>query len=291
MRRALLSSGAGSVLVMGAVLLAACTNPPKPPAGPPPGAGSVLRFFGTGSGGIDRVEIPLNGSTKANVGAGDFTIELWIKGTTAENSASGCGTGNDAWIGGNIVVDRDTYNAGDRGDFGISLFDGQVGFGASSGGAGATVCGSRNVLDGSWHHVAVTRDASSGALRIFVDGQPDGTVGSSPATGDISYRVGRSTPYRADPLLVIGAEKHDAGSAYPSFSGWVDDLRLSSGLRYTGTFNRPGAPLDADAATLALYRFDEGAGTTAGDEGGTSPGTLKVGGPDNGPRWEAGHPG
>lgn len=62
----------------------------------------------------------------------------------------------------------------------------------------------------------------------------------------------------ADPTRVFGAEKHDAGSAYPSFDGWLDDVRISTGVRYTAPFARPGAPLVIDATTADLYRFDEG---------------------------------
>ena len=44
----------------------------------------------------------------------------------------------------------------------------------------------------------------------------------------------------SDPFLVIGAEKHDAGSLYPSYRGWIDEVRLSTVRRYTGSgFTRP----------------------------------------------------
>ena len=89
----------------------------------------------------------------------------------------------------------------------------------------------------------------------------------------------------ADPTRVFGAEKHDAGSAYPSFDGWLDDVRISTGVRYSAPLARPGAPLVIDATTAALYRFDEGAGTFVGDAGGTSPGSRQVGGPNSGQQW------
>ena len=89
-----------------------------------------------------------------------------------------CSTANDAWINGHVVIDRDVYGGGDRGDFGISLLDGRVVFGASKGSAGATICGATNVLDGAWHHVAVTRRASDGRMQLWVDGALDGGNGS-----------------------------------------------------------------------------------------------------------------
>jgi hypothetical protein len=235
---------------------------------------------------VDRVKIPLNGGTKANIGAGDFTVEVWLLGSLGDNGAgNSCGTGEAAWISGNIFIDRDVYGGGDLGDYGLSLYDGRVAFGATRDDSGSTICGTANVLDGAWHHIAVTRRASDGRLQLYVDGQLDAQAATSGATGDMSYRVGRGTRYPDDPYLVLAAEKHDAGSGFPSFNGYLDELRLSTTLRYDGAFNRPTGPFAADADTAALYHFDEGTGTTLGDTIGTSNGQLNVGGNDNGPQW------
>jgi hypothetical protein len=268
------------------------TTAPATTTTQPAPTGSSLRFFGTGSGQVDRVKIPLNGNTKANIGAGDFTIEVWIRGNESDNDPAGsCGTGEAAWITGNIFIDRDVFNSGDFGDFGLSLYDGRVAFGATRDSSGATICGSRNVLDGTWHHVAVTRQASNGRLQLYVDGQLDAEAASTGATGDISYRVGRGTQYPdSDPFLVLAAEKHDAGSGFPSFNGSLDELRLSTTIRYNGNFTRPAGPFTPDANTAALYHFNEGTGTTLGDEIGTSNGQLNVGGGDNGPQWTTDSP-
>jgi hypothetical protein len=251
-----------------------------------------LRFFGTGSDQVDRVKIPLNGNTRANIGAGDFTIEVWLRGNQADNEPAGsCGTNEAAWITGNIFIDRDVFNSGDFGDFGLSLYDGIVAFGATRGSSGSTICGGSDVLDGAWHHIAVTRQASNGRLQLYVDGRLDAQAATSGATGDISYRVGRGTNYPdSDPFLVLAAEKHDAGSGFPSFNGFLDELRLSTTIRYNGNFTRPTGPFTPDADTAALYHFDEGAGTTLGDQIGTSNGQLNVGGDDNGPQWTTDDP-
>jgi hypothetical protein len=273
------------------------TEAPAPTSGTtaattaPAPTGSSLRFFGTGSDQVDRVKIPLDGGTRANVGATDFTIEVWLRGNVADNEPAGsCGTNEAAWITGNIFIDRDVYNQGDYGDFGLSLYDGRVAFGATRDRDGSTICGSTNVLDGAWHHVAVTRRASDGRLQLYVDGRLDAEAATSGATGDISYRVGRGSSYPDDPFLVLAAEKHDAGSGFPSFNGYLDELRLSTTLRYDGAFDRPAGPFTPDADTAALYHFDEAGGTTLGDAVGTSPGQLNVGGDDNGPQWVADAP-
>ncbi|MCS6856070.1 MAG: LamG domain-containing protein, partial [Elioraea sp.] len=164
--------------------------------------------------------------------------------------------------------------------------NGRVVFGVAKGESGATVCGQREVTDGDWHHIAVTREAASGRIRLFVDGRLDGEA-LGPA-GDVSYRLGRATGYANDLFLVFGAEKHDYDPAtYPSFRGWLDEVRLSTVIRYSADFERPRAPFQPDAETAALWHFDEGAGELTADSapGGASPGRLKVGGPNNGPQW------
>ena len=256
--------------------------PPVPPGG------SSLRFFGTGSGDVDRVKIAIDDPPRpADVG-GAFTLEFWMK-TAAGNTSGNCVAGGDGWINGNIIVDRDVFGAGDAGDYGLSLFGsgGRLAFGVAVGGSGNTICGSRNVADGAWHHIAATR-AADGALALFVDGALDAS-GSGPA-GDIAYTDDRTTSWPdSDPFLVLGAEKHDAGAAYPSYHGWLDELRLSTVVRYAGAFTRPSAPFATDAATAGLWHFDEGNGGTvfdsSGAAGGPSDGERRVGGASNGPQW------
>lgn len=253
-----------------------------------------LRFYGHGDDDLDRVKIALSGSRPVNMGATDFTIEFWMKASAAENTSGSCQTAsNDTWINGNTIIDRDIYGNGDHGDYGISLYGGRIAFGVDNGSNKQTRCGSTNVADGQWHHIAVTRRFSDGYMQIYVDGQLD-AQGSGPS-GNISYRIGRSTNYPdSDPFIVIGAEKHDVGPNYPSFSGFLDELRFSTTLRYTSAFTAPTSPFSPDAQTVGLYHFDEGTGNTVGDSsgaaGGPSTGTRKYGGSPAGPVWSTDTP-
>jgi hypothetical protein len=276
------------------MLTAMPTLTATPTATTPPGApGSSVRFYGSGRDAIDRITIRIDGPARpADVGATDFTIEFWLRAEADANTGSATCNANDGWITGNVVFDRDIYFAGDYGDFGIALNSGAVAFGLSVGSNGATLCGSRVVTDSQWHHVAVTR-RTTGAMALFVDGQPDGST--TGASGDASYRDGRAVggnPW--DPYIVLGAEKHDAGAAYPSFNGWMDELRISNTVRYTAAFSPPAAPFTPDDNTMALYHFDEGTGTTitdvAGATGGPSNGELRVGGSPAGPVWSGERP-
>jgi len=268
----------------------------------PAPAQTSLRFFGSGVGDIDRVKIPIDDpltalpGPPADVGATDLTIEFWLRGSIAENPAPFSGQGpSNHWITGNIVVDRDRY-AQPR-NYGVSLGAGRVQFGVmGEAGDAWTIASAGSVLDLAWHHIALGRRASDGWMWLWVDGalaaQADGP------DGDISY-PDDGVPgdfcggpcLGSDPFIVLGAEKHDAGPAYPSFSGWLDELRISTSLRYTGSFAPPTAPFATDASTAALWHCDEGAGTalldSSGAPGGPSDGFLSVGGSPVGPVWSS----
>ncbi|MFN3874662.1 MAG: LamG domain-containing protein [Flavobacteriales bacterium] len=267
-----------------------------------------IRFFGNGVNAPDqdRVKIPIDDPATnlpgppADVGATDFTIECWVKGLLADNTAPliACGANVD-WILGNILFDRDRYNAGRK--FGISFGAGRPVFGVTGvAGDDRTICGGATILDGQWHHLAVQRRRSDGWLWLYVDGvlqsQADGP------NGDISY-PDNGVPgnycggpcVNSDPFIVLGAEKHDAGAAYPSFNGFLDELRISTVLRDSGpSFPVPAQPFSPDAQTAALYHFDEGGGTLVNDvsgaPGGPSNGFLNVGGSPPGPQWSSDTP-
>ncbi len=264
-------------------------------------AGS-LRFFGTGAQGlerdVDRVKIRIDPPTAADLGGSDFSIDFWLKAQAADNTGSlSCGS-NDGWITGNVVIDRDIYGPGP--DYGLAL--GQrpggglrIGFGASdASGNGTTLCSTSNVGDGNWHHIAIQRRLSDGRIWLFVDGALEAT-GLGPS-GSLAYPDGRATSYPdSDPFLVLGAEKHDAGIAYPSFVGSLGELRLSTILRYPTSlslgpaFLRPASPQASDAHTAALYRFFEGAGTSVHSSVGSSnlTGNVRFNSAGTRPQWQA----
>lgn len=235
---------------------------------------SALEFGGSGvaTPTLDRVAVPLVAGN--NLGGAAFTLEFFLKAAPGSNSLGPlCSSAADAWIEGHIVLDRDVYGPGDYGDFGASLMQGRIAFGLAQGSSGLTLCGSSDLRDGQWHHVALVRD-TAGMLRLFVDGTLEGSaMGPS---GDVSYRLGRVTPWPWDPFLVIGAEKHDAGPSYPSFAGRLAALRLSSVARYGAPFTPPSAPFAPDPATVGLYDFDEPAGSVVRDRALVQDGERRV---------------
>ncbi len=267
-----------------------------------------LRFFGNGVDDIDRVKIQIDDPSNnlpgppADIGATDFTIEFWVRGYLSENPTAPvlCGA-NEDWILGNIIFDRDRFSQGRK--FGISIAGGRVVFGVTNGSLQArTICGTTNVLDGEWHHIAVQRRRSDGSMWLYVDGRleaqadgPDGDI-SYPDNGVPCGTCCNGNPCDfSDPYIVLGAEKHDYDrNNYPSFSGWMDELRLSTVLRYSTNFTLPSSPFVSDSSTAALYHFDEGNGNdvldSSGASGGPSHGVRRFGGNPAGPLWSVQSP-
>lgn len=160
---------------------------------------------------------------------GDFTVEAWVR---RENAAAG----EEA-----ITCKRDSGGDG--------WFLGTQG-GALRWDDGAnTLDGGALPPDGLWHHVALTRAAGTGSTALWLDG--------ALVTSGL-----RSAPLGTAAALGLGA--CDDGSA--GWIGGLDDLRVSSALRYVATF-LPEAPLSAVGATVALWSLEEGAGTVVHDEG------------------------
>ncbi|REJ76700.1 MAG: hypothetical protein DWQ30_17410 [Acidobacteria bacterium] len=271
----------------------------------------ALRFHGTGvgpPGQQDRILLPVDdnqpgtgGNTPIDVGDGDFTIEWWMRGRLEDNQSTGLGGDVESfdysWIDGNILLDRDVW-CGTARAFGVSIRGGRVAFGTDTGDGGGdfsnTIEGSELVLDDTWHHVAVVRDASDGRKRIYVDGQLDFT--SSPTSfEDLSYPdagvpvtgncgTGQLTPYGW--YLVVAAEKHDAGPAYPSYAGYFDELRLWSTARSASqiaqTWDRLVEP--SSPGLVGMYRLEEGSGVVVSDGSvaGSPDGDLRAGVAGNG---------
>jgi len=278
----------------------------------------ALRFYGTGSeppGQQDRILLAVDdnvpgteGNTPIDIGAGSFTLEWWMRGELADNNTANTGGDVEAfdysWIEGNIILDRDIWCGSERA-YGVSLRGGFVSFGTGSGDLAPidpanTIEGNVDVLDGQWHHVAVVRDIVTGTKHIYVDTQLDFSSSTGISFTDLSYpdegipvtpgncEPGQITPYGW--YLVVAAEKHDAGSAYPSFNGFIDQLRiwdkaLSAG-EIASTHDRLVTPTSQGLA--ATYRFEEGSGTEVFDSSaaGSPVGDLRNGSAGNG-EWVA----
>jgi len=203
------------------------------------------------------VSIPIAGHA-ANVGAGDFTIEMWLKAEPDSLLAwGGCRAGlreGTSWLAGHVVLDRSQTSTASF--IGLSLFGDAVAFGVGDedyveGG----VCEPAYFNSGEWHHLAAVREGTT--LRVFVDGTSTRALEDYQA-GDLSYQ-GTDTPEAA---AILGGWK--SRNTVAPWTGWIDDLRISTVARYPAS-PRPDGPLEADADTALLYHFDTIQGTTVID--------------------------
>jgi hypothetical protein len=171
--------------------------------------------FGTASAFIANPDWPrirtLN-NTGLHPGAGDFTLEGWIRldvagaGLTRVFSNYAVeGSANTA-----IAVTVSTTNR----------LQGTV---SIEGGSTVGSVQSAVLSDDTWYFVSFVR--SSGDICLYVDGVATGAVSSAPG----ALRAA------ADTLVVGGA----ANFSFPLY-GWADDIRYTVGVaRYTGNFTPP----------------------------------------------------
>ena len=163
-----------------------------------------------------------------------FSSSFWIKTTQ-----TGCGTGQ--WYQGCGIIDARTSGN----DFGVALLGNSIGFGLGSG--DVTAVSYKAINDGTWHHVAVTWDAITGAMKVFIDGNLDGS-----ATGPTAARNTATTIY-------IGK-----GANYTGLNGALDEIRLYNGVltqaQVTASMGETPAAL---VPTLVVTRVMGGESSTA----------------------------
>lgn len=121
------------------------------------------------------------------------------------------------------------------------------------------VAWNETLMDGVLHHVAGTFDGTQAAL--FVDGVKQGFADGAPEASPT-------------PTLRFGCD-----ASAQAYEGLLDDVRLSSVVRYTDDFEPTPAAFAADADTVLLFAFDEGEGEETVDAvGGVVAGVY-------GPEW------
>ncbi len=113
--------------------------------------------------------LSLDGSNYASIPRlvqDDFTLEAWIKTATSR-------VGNSAFYA-YPVFDADIIGSGDNDDFLAGVMNDRFVFGV--GNPDTTVEGITAVTTDAWVHVALTRQAATGQLRVIVNGALDGTA-------------------------------------------------------------------------------------------------------------------
>jgi hypothetical protein len=155
----------------------------------------------------------------------NFTVAMWVKTTDTTGTAGG------QWWSGKGLVDGEVGGGG--ADWGTAILNGKFVLGVGSAGGDTTIASSVNINDGTWHHVAATRNNFSGAMAVYVDGVLRGS-GTGP-TGS------RTWP----PNLRIGSLQ--TGNNF--LNGTLDDVRLYDRILTT---NEIAALIAPPAAPIGL---------------------------------------
>jgi hypothetical protein len=114
----------------------------------------------------------------------DFTVTMWVKTTDT------AGTADAQWWSGKGLVDGEVNGGG--ADWGTAIVNGKFALGVGSSGGDTTIASSININDGTWHHVAATRNNTSGAMAVYVDGvlRGSGTGPTGSRTWPANLRIG-----------------------------------------------------------------------------------------------------
>ena len=144
------------------------------------------------NGSSDYIQVGTSSSLLLNR---DFTIDAWIKPTTASFTGSIISHGASDWY--------------------LRIVSGQINFLESQ--ISSIVTGSTVLPANTWAHVAVTVNAS-GVINLYVNGALDGTATTTATFNDGSQivTIGRETP---------------SGSASEYFNGSIDEVRISNTTR------------------------------------------------------------
>lgn len=174
---------------------------------------SSIDFDGTGD------EIQMNHAIEMfdRIGSGDFTLEAWVKSDNATKASqyfvditgSGC----------RLSIFREATGGGSGPDYSWNVYDNGYEGNANS---------STNTEVVQWHHIAFVKRSS--VIYVYINGTEE-------------YNFANTMDYS-------GTTEFNIGGAAPSrsfdnyFQGWMQDIRLSIGARYTGNFTPPTSEYD-----------------------------------------------
>ena len=126
-------------------------------------------------------------------------------------------------------------------NYGIFVSNGVPHFSVFVGDSYLAVTARDTKLDANrWYHIAGVYDGNE--VRLYLDGK---LIGSAQRQGAVKV---------TDLALVIGGDVDGASRPVDTFAGEIDDVRLSSTVRYTGETVTPQAAT-ADSETLLLMDF------------------------------------
>lgn len=153
----------------------------------------------------------------------DFTVSLWLK-------TSQLGPDETAWADGPRIINADL--SGVHLDFALSLGLDKLAEGTGTPGNATeddtALKSQRTVVDGTWHHVALTRDGTQGIWGMFVDGLPDSTRNGVAGPLTLPETISFGDLGDTDPSTpALEAELSDAR--------WYDRVLSAAGIGFLAT--------------------------------------------------------
>ena len=178
---------------------------------------------------------------------GSFSVSLWVNTT---NTVGLDGDNLDGNTGATIIWAYDDQNTGINGVIPIALTGSKVAFftGDPTGNNGDTLHSTASVTTGSYVHIVVTRDQSTGQKSIYINGLPD------------------SSDYGSTNNLDGNDYYYSIGGVYSSsYTGLLDDVQFYAGVleatEVAFLYANPGTSVPnvtgPSSGLAAYYDFDE----------------------------------
>jgi VCBS repeat-containing protein len=167
-------------------------------------SGTALHFDGNGS------YVALSATTTAPL-MGTSSLTFWIKTTQ---------TGNyDGWDSPAVIASEQAGGTNDI-QWGVLNASGKIGFDV---GNAAGIYSTTSVNDNTWHQVAITRDAATSLVSIYVDGVLEAT--GSPTDAGFTATLNKLTGFGANNAFSNDASSTDA-TDYRFLNADLDDVRI-----------------------------------------------------------------
>jgi|GEM_PF-3084303 len=196
------------------------------------GFGGALELNGTAA--FAKIASP---AASLNLTA-QMTVEAWIYTTSLASTATilRMGTGSDERYGLRV------------------LSNGGLDFQQNDGTTFRTALSNTGLIStNTWYHVAATRQADGVTINFYVNGiaAGSGVLAGAPTSS-------------GTPIFCLGSS-NCSGALFP---GFIDEVRLSSNVRYSSNFTPPSAAFISDANTAGLWHFNEPNGQFLADDSG-----------------------
>jgi len=194
--------------------------------------------FGGASGLFDGTGdyLSLADSDDWSFGAGDFTIDFWVRFNALPATGSGACIYSQRVDDSNAVFLRLWNTAG--------TYSWQ--FRVTSAGAWlVNLSAGTTVAANTWYHIALVRSGNNWYLL------------------QLGSQLGTTTDSDAFPDFAANVEIGIWGSVWHGLNGWLDEFRVSKGIaRWTGNFSPPTSAYVSDLSTVLLLHMDGADGST-----------------------------